>query len=115
MKLPIFFENSQIPVILSYVSPIEIGAISLGIFVFSRGVMSDGTKMHETIHYKQYLELGFVGFLILYPAFWFMNLASGLSGAEAYFQIPFEIEAYANQHDPDYMKKRKNFSWLAFI
>lgn len=112
MPLPIFVENSRIPVWLSKFSPIDIGAISLGPFVISRGKFNTKTRIHETIHYKQWVELGFVGFLILYPAFWIVNLMRGMSGPDAYFNIPFEIEAYDNQGDLGYIFRRKPFAWL---
>ena len=43
MKLwkPWFIENSKIPVWLSYVAPIDIGAITLGPIVISRHEMSE--------------------------------------------------------------------------
>ena len=63
---PLFIENSKIPVWLSYLAPIDIGAITLGPVVISRGEMSEQTKRHETIHFQQYLELAFVGFLVMY-------------------------------------------------
>lgn len=111
MKLPIFFENSVVPVLLSYFAPIQVGAISLGFAVFSRGKLSTTSRIHETIHYRQWLELGFIGFLVLYPTFWVWHLLRGMSGAEAYFQIPFEKEAYANQDDIGYLFRRKPYAW----
>jgi hypothetical protein len=54
---PIFVENSKIPIWLSKIAPIEIGAITLGFIVFSRGEISERTKRHETIHFQQFLEL----------------------------------------------------------
>ena len=60
MKLPLMFENSKVPVWLSYIAPINIGALSFFIFVWSRGEMSERTKRHETIHYKQQVELLFI-------------------------------------------------------
>ena len=59
---PIFVENSRLPVVLSKLSPINIWAISLGLFVFCRGELSAVTKNHETIHFRQWVELLFVGF-----------------------------------------------------
>lgn len=111
MRLPVFFENSSIPVILSLVAPIEIYAISLGIAVFSRGKINTTMRIHETIHYRQWLELGFIGFLILYPTFWLWNRLRGMSGAEAYFEIPFEKEAYSNQGDLGYLFRRRAYAW----
>ena len=60
-RFPVFKENSRVPVVLSRVSPINIGAISLGLYVFARGTMSETTKRHETIHYLQWCELGLFG------------------------------------------------------
>lgn len=112
MKLPIFIENSKIPVWLSKLAPIDIYAISLGPFVISRGTINTKTRIHETIHYKQWVELGFVGFLIMYPAFWVWNRLQGMSGPDAYFNIPFEVEAYDNQGDLGYIFNRKPYAWL---
>ena len=114
MSLPIFIENSRIPVWLSKLSPIDIYAMSLGPFVVSRGTINTKTRVHETIHYKQWIELGYVGFIILYPTFWIINLMRGMSGPEAYFNIPFEIEAYDNQNDLGYVFNRKHYAWLNF-
>ena len=66
MKFPIFIENSKIPVWLSKFAPINIWAITLGPVVICRGVLSEKTKRHETIHYMQYKELWFIGFLLIY-------------------------------------------------
>lgn len=112
---PILKENSKVPVFLSRFSPIEIGAISLGLFVFSRGVMSSETKRHETIHYKQWLELGFVGFLILYPLFWLVLRIKYRSGKKAYVRNPFEREAYTNESDENYLLTRSPYAWVKYI
>ena len=113
MKFPLFFENSAIPVILSRVAPIEIYAISIGLAVFSRGKMGTATRIHETIHYRQWLELGFIGFLLLYPSFWLWNLMRGMDGRKAYIEIPFEKEAYANQNDLGYLFRRRLYAWAS--
>ena len=54
---PWFFENSKLPIILSYLAPIDIYAIAFGPWVWCRGVMDEETRNHETIHYHQQLEL----------------------------------------------------------
>ena len=113
--LPVFIENSKVPKLLSYVSPIEIGAISLGIFVFARGKVSPTQRRHETIHYRQWVELGLVGFLVLYPFFWLWKLAKHRDGAKAYEQIPFEQEAYSNEHVEGYLSTRKLFAWKSYL
>jgi len=117
MKLckPLFIESSKIPVWLSYVAPIDVNAITLGPIVISRDEMSEATKRHETIHFQQYLELAFVGFIILYFGWWVWNLLKGQDGNAAYYNIPFEAEAYANHHDENYLKNRKRYSWKHYI
>lgn len=115
MKLPVFIENSKIPVWLSKLSPIEINAISLGLFVVSRSTMSERTRIHETIHYKQWVELGFFLFPILYGFFWLRNRVRRHNGFEAYMLIPFEIEAYENDNDISYPFNRKKYSWWKLI
>ena len=113
---PMFFENSKVPVILSKVSPITIGAISLCGFVFSRGEMSERTKRHETIHFQQQLELLFIPFFLLYGLLWVIALFKNkFDGAEAYLNIAFEREAYENDANADYLTNRKRFAWVKFL
>tara|TARA_R100000005_G_C4876387_1_gene130210 strand:+ start:117 stop:491 length:375 start_codon:yes stop_codon:yes gene_type:complete len=112
---PVFRENSRVPVILSKVSPIEIGAISLGLFVFARGKLTKITKRHEIIHYLQWRELGFIGFLLLYPTFWLINMIRYRDGDKAYQEIPFEREAYGHEKDRGYLATRKPYAWIKYI
>ena len=111
MKLPIFFENSNVPAILSWVSPISIGAITLGPFVFSRGEISDVTKNHEAIHWEQYKETLIIGFAFLYLFYWLLGLIRYRDGELAYVMIPFEQEAYQHDEDLEYIQSRKRFVW----
>jgi len=111
LSKPFFVENSNIPVFISYFSPIDIEAITLGPVVISRGSMSETTKMHETIHWQQYIETGIIGFPFLYLAYWLVGLIKYRSGSIAYYQIPFEQEAYFNQENPFYLITRKRWSW----
>lgn len=105
-------ENSKIPVWLSYLAPIEIGAITMGFIVFSRGEMSERTKRHETIHYQQFLETGFIGFLLIYLWDYVLGYAKYKNGAVAYRQIRAEREAYKFDHQEDYLEKRVRWKWL---
>ena len=115
MGLPVFVENSRVPVVLSKISPIDIGAISLGLFVFSRGEISEVTRQHETIHYRQWRELGFVLFPLLYGFFHLRNrLYLRMSGEEAYYENPFEREAYDHQTTEGYLDDRKLWAWIKY-
>ena len=112
---PIFFENSKIPVWLSKISPINIGAITLGPLVFSRGSISEITKNHEAIHWEQYKDGLIVGFLLLYALSYIINLCKGQSGALAYRNIWFEQEAYNNEENLNYLSERKRYNWIKII
>ena len=106
------FENNRLPAILSKLAPIEINAITLFPFVFSRGEMSEKTKRHETIHFQQYLETAVVGFLVLYLWDYVASLLKGLKGPDAYRNIRAEVEAWNNDSDKDYLKNRRRWSWI---
>jgi len=108
---PIFVENSRVPILLSRLAPIDIGAITLGPLVLSRGEITETTRTHEKIHWQQYKECLIVGFVILYFAFYIINRIKGMKGPEAYANIPFEREAYDNQDDPSYPEVRPVFGW----
>ena len=113
IKFPVFFENSSVPKVLTKISPIKIGAITIGPFVFCDGEISDSLRRHESIHWEQYKECFIIGFLILYGFFWIRNIFEGLSGEGAYYNIPFEKEAYDNQDDEEYLLNRKRYAWVS--
>ena len=110
---PIYIENSRILGWLSYLTPINIQAIILGVIVISRDEISEITKNHETIHFQQYLETLFFGFLILYFWDWFIGLVKYRDGQKAYLSIRAEQEAYKNQENLEYLPTdRKRWCWL---
>ncbi len=109
---PIFVENSRIPVVLSYFTPIHILAITLFFVVFCREKLDEVMKRHETIHFQQFLETGVVGFVALYFWDYLHGLVKYKNGYEAYMRIRAEQEAYANQLDPDYLATRPRYSWI---
>jgi len=111
---PFIFENSKVPVWLSKVAPIEIGAISFFLFVFCRGSATKKLKTHETIHFQQQLEMLFVFQWLMYLIFWIIGCIKHRNGKEAYYRNPFEQEAYDNEHDIDYLKNRKRYSWWKY-
>ena len=110
---PIYIENPRILAWLSYLAPISIQAITLGVIVISKDEMSEVTKNHETIHFQQYLETLFLGFLILYFWDWFIGLVKYRDGRKAYLSIRAEQEAYKNQENLEYLSTdRKRWRWL---
>jgi len=109
---PIFIENSKVPVWLSHLAPINIGAITLFFLVFSRGEMDKRLKRHETIHFQQMLETLVIGFLLLYLWDYVRGYIKYKDGAKAYRRIRAEQEAYGNQHLVVYPEKRKRYQWI---
>ncbi len=113
---PFFFENSRVPVWLSKLAPIEINAITLGPLVFSRGVLSEKTKRHETIHYQQYIELMFIGFLFIYLFDYLYSAIVKGKGftRESYLAIRFEQEAWHCDDFENYLESRERFAWRKY-
>jgi len=106
---PIIVRNSKIPKLMSIV--IDVYAITLFPFIF---VEDDGnwvTINHESIHIKQQAELFVIPFYILYGYQWLRNRLKGMNGEQAYYNIQFELEAYQNQTDQNYLQNRKRMAW----
>jgi hypothetical protein len=114
-RSPLVFENSRVPVWLSKIAPIEIGGISLLGFIFCRGEITKTQRRHETIHFHQQLELFFIGFFLSYAAFWVINLVRFRDPRKAYYESPFEREAYSNERKYTYLKKRPLWNWVRYI
>lgn len=68
---------------------------------------------HERIHRRQIIECLIVPFYILYFFFYIKGLIKyGGQHDEAYYSIPFEVEAYKFDDDFRYLKNRKYYQWL---
>ncbi len=66
---------------------------------------------HERIHHRQQLELLVLPFLFTYGLYYLKGRVKGLSHYDAYLNISFEKEAYHNQWNQNYLKRR---SFMAF-
>lgn len=110
MKL---YENSKIPVFLSYFCPIDIFAITIFEYIFCRGKINNEILNHEKIHVMQWRELYYVGFMFLYVYYYFYNAIIKMEGFSrtAYLNIPFEKEAFQNMNNLNYLATRKKFAW----
>jgi hypothetical protein len=67
---------------------------------------------HERIHLRQQLELLILPFYFWYIVDYLYRRLTGNNHHEAYRSIIFEREAYANDGDPEYLKKRKFWGFL---
>jgi len=90
---------------------INVSAITLYPLIISKDTMSDVTLNHERIHLKQQRELWLFGFYFLYILYWLKFLIDGGTCGDAYYNIPFEKEAYENQKSLNYLESRKSHAW----
>ena len=70
---------------------------------------------HEKIHLKQQLEMLILPFFIWYFLEYLIRLIQYKNRDLAYRNISFEREAYANECDFQYLKKRSLFQFLKYI
>ncbi len=66
---------------------------------------------HEKMHIRQQAELLVVFFYLIYGIDYLIKLIKYKDKHKAYRNIIFEREAYENQYDLEYLKKRK---WFAY-
>lgn len=113
---PIILFNSRIPKLLSLF--IDISGITLYPFIIYRKPKEEveqETHNHEMIHIYQQRELWVIGFYILYVGYWLKNKLKGQDHLTAYANIPFEVEAYRNQHNMSYLSTREPQAWKKYI
>ena len=85
----------------------------LGVLFVHPGVyLSHEMMNHERIHSAQQREMLFVFFYIAYLMEWLVRLPMR---GNAYRNISFEREAYANQRNMDYLKSRPLFAWRRYM
>lgn len=90
-------------------------AINLFGILFAKGPCGAITINHERIHTAQMKELLFIPFYIFYILEWLIRLLQYRNSFTAYRNISFEREAYANESNPDYLSKKKPYSFLRYI
>ena len=66
---------------------------------------------HERIHLRQQLELLVVPFYLWYVGEYVWRRIKGMNHLSAYLTISFEQEAYANEHQLDYLDLRRPFAF----
>jgi len=76
------------------------------IFIASDTIIDDELINHERIHLRQQIEMLIIPFYIWY----LIELYS-----KGYRNISFEIEAYDNEHDLNYLEKRRIFQFRKYL
>lgn len=92
-------------------------AINLFGFIFTRDInkITNRTIIHESIHTMQMKETLYIFFYIWYGIEWIVRLIEYKDATLAYYNISFERESYSNEDNIEYLKTRKNFSWIKYI
>lgn len=70
---------------------------------------------HEKIHLRQQLEMLLIGFYIVYFVEFLIRLLVSRNWMKAYVSISFEKEAYQNEKNLDYLKKRSFWSFVKYF
>jgi len=94
-----------------FITPEWVIAITIYPWVFYRKTLNKDEWNHEAIHLQQQKELFVIFFYILYLIEWILRLPFG----NAYKNISFEREAYANQNNINYLKARKPFNFTSYV
>ena len=76
------------------------------IFISSKTIIDDELINHERIHLRQQLEMLIIPFYIWY----LIELYT-----KGYMNISFEKEAYANEKNLTYLKKRRIFAFRKYL
>jgi hypothetical protein len=82
-----------------------VAGIVLYPFVFVIDKNNKRLVNHELIHIEQIKDCGVLKFYVLYLWYWIKHKFS-------YRNIPFEVEAYDNDEDFEYIKTRGRKTWL---
>lgn len=90
-------------------------AINLFGVLFVKGPCSPMLINHEKIHTAQIKDLLYLFFYLAYVVEWLVRLLQFRNGYEAYRNISFEREAYANQKNLKYLNGRKRYSFLNYL
>lgn len=70
---------------------------------------------HERIHLRQQLELLILPFYLWYSIEFLIRLLVYKKWSNAYKNISFEREAYANEKDLNYLKSRSFWKFIKYI
>lgn len=98
--------------------PKGFSGITIFPFIFVRDkfwAASNSFINHEKIHLRQQLELLIVLFFIWYGLEFLIRLIHYKNFKNAYRNISFEREAYANEHNETYLNTRRFFSFLRYF
>ena len=108
----------MIPIVFKYLTPKGFRGLTFYPFVFMVNKEDKFNEVfinHEKIHIRQQLELLIVPFFVWYGLEYLFRLLQYKDKKKAYYNISFEREAYANEKDLNYLKKRSFWRFLKYV
>ncbi len=101
-------------VVSKYLVPKGYAAMAIFPFVFFKytNYINPTILNHEKIHIRQQIELLILPFYIWYGIEFLKNWIKYKDKKKAYYNISFEVEAYKNENNLNYLKTRKRYSFL---
>jgi hypothetical protein len=115
IKFPIVIKCNWMLKIASWVNGFEVAGIEyIFPFVIVNDLSNEILIRHKTIHFRQMCETLVIGFYILYSFYYIKNRFKGMDHESAYDAIPFEMEAYKNEKNKNYLENRKKYCWIHY-
>lgn len=108
----------MILIVFKYLTPRGFRGLTFYPFVFLADKDDKLNKVfinHERIHIRQQIELLILPFYILYILEYIYRLIQYKNRKVAYLNISFEREAYQNEKNLNYLKKRSFWKFLKYV
>lgn len=109
------YKNKAMKIVRNNIIPFKgFAAINLFGILFVRKDVNLSSRIlnHEYIHTMQMKEMLYIFFYLWYVLEWIVRL---FMKGNAYRNISFEREAYANEDRTVYLSQRKHYSWLKYL
>ncbi len=105
-------------IVAKYLIPRGFAGLTVFPFILlkeKRDVFNPVMMQHEKIHIRQQIELLILPFFIWYGLEYFIRILQYKYKHIAYRNISFEREAYANESQEDFLRKRRFWNFLNYM
>ena len=101
-----------------FLTPKKFTAIVIFPFLITRDKNIKNNEViinHENIHFRQIIEMLIIPFYVWYAIEFIIRLFQYKNKYQAYRNISFEREAYTNEKDLNYLKKRPFWGFWGYM
>ncbi len=108
----------MILIVFKYLTPKGFSGFTFFPFVFLKDAADKKNVVfvnHERIHLRQQLELLIIPFYVWYLLEYLFRLVQLRDRKKAYYAISFEREAYENEKDLSYLKRRSFWKFISYL